>query len=250
MKRGTKAYKTRRENLRAGILKCTNEALKDKLSQALLHTVLAGDTFVALSDQIPRLSQYLKDVQIEEGRVAERLSKNVENAEAATNNIPNPDIRHWYTSSNEILRKAVNDVKKCYKGVRLAENLMWLSAYRMVESTLFDKILPPDDSRYAREAVIKLLDFLVGLTGIGPFKDAIEKIRSMGSVRAEGLNVADAYMNQLDEYSSACYRWCIVAQLLIDAIERIDAKSPLSVEDAVRRVEDRREGLSRIENST
>lgn len=201
-------YQKRRAEFLKAKENASSQILRNSLAEAIAHADISAEIFLKIV--VPSLDSYTKRVRNDSENA---LTKNSGGELAA---IEKQMTEAEKRGDIETVRNLVNRLKlQKEETVRAKEALEKSQEICKVvgnsASKLFGEIFASDDSNRSLDAVLELVDFVIGMTPVGDFVSGYQKIHSILTRQKTEINDAGKYLGKVENFLSATYFWALLA---------------------------------------
>jgi hypothetical protein len=211
-------YSSRRKLILSDMDQDPNTKIKSLLFVNLIYTDVCMGLFLDLC----KLADDVKaHIELSYNNILNQKEESEHAWQEADNKIssmPIEIIRDTDKLFNDIVH--VFQIKTRFYSYEYLELLMeyYLASAQLAEQNLV-KILKDHREEEIKQSLQAFVEFLIGLTPVGPILDAYQTVLEIINRRKTSLKQADEYLDKLDEYFFYAYQYCVVTQLLVNQFD-------------------------------
>jgi hypothetical protein len=214
-------YYKRREGFVKAKENASSRILRDALSDAVAHTDVCGEIFVQLL--VPALRSYVARVKDDCDRALNQERIIVEDSVAKMQKAEQEGDVETVRSLIETSRRNKHELE-CARDELLRSAEIGKEFENRVKE-LFEKIFAEDGSDHSAEAVLDLIDYLVGLMPIvGDIVSGVEKIRAILTRTKTEVANAGKYLVEIERFLDASYSWALVSYQIARNLNVVSGK--------------------------
>jgi len=224
-------YSARREAFQEALRNTSSGGFREALTAAVLNADLCIKVFTTLPPYVEAWSQNLQRLTKKITEDQERLVAERQERHAKIMRIKSTEIKReaLIVDGNlaDILRLSFE------RQASVLSNLLALPPLLVVqfESTL-EELFSPGGLRHGIDVMLSLLDFLVGVSPLGPYISGIETIVKILRTGQSQLNAADKYLAELEDFIFASHHWAVTAHFTFCNLAATDDMHVITPEQA------------------
>jgi hypothetical protein len=250
-----------------------SDSLREVLRRAVFNTDLALATFLVyvttLNESLDRLTKLKEEFAKQDSDAAGAIEQIKEMKQPTADSVvseeklkelagmdealkePYEQYQALMDQSNQLMSEILPVLEKSHQNAAILQDAVIRIDLFCIEltkgdltSSLFEKVFKSRTDKFVKDALVDILGYLVGISPVGAFTDAILTIKGIYRARVDEINAADDYIRYLEVYSLTAQQWSAATQVIIDTILRLPKDEPMQLADSAETIKQRKEALS------
>ncbi|MDE1266275.1 hypothetical protein [Vibrio aestuarianus] len=224
------SYEKKLADLNVELEAATSPTIRALIEKSISSTNFAAHKFTELAECCKKLPQIIQNASDDLARENERSLNDLENlieGSNSLNEIENLDESHKQANS-KLTEFCIKQTEVAIK-VRNSNHDMNLNVIKMsakgLPQLLLERIYEPDFADINSDAIKELINYVLGMTVIGPFTGAASAIVGIKNNKKNKSSDANSYIEGFENYNLSIEFWCSAVDSTIQLIESLDANS-------------------------